>query len=161
RERLRLRARPPLRPGRADLRVQRRSAQPPLPSGQAVHGMGRHPAPARLAPVDHAQRPDLHPRPHAVSSLTRQPAPPRELTRAPVAGSDRPAAQRLNRRPPSPWETATMTDMVLPGVPFPLEPSGHPACQAVVSDGALILTGGAKSDLFIDPAGEEGARPDA
>ena len=54
-----------------------------------------------------------------------------------------------------------MTDVVLPGVPFPLEPSGHPACQAVVSDGALILTGGAKSDLFIDPAGEEGARPDA
>lgn len=53
-----------------------------------------------------------------------------------------------------------MTDLVLPGVPFPLESSGHPACQAVVSDGALILTSGAKSDLFIDPAGEEGARPD-
>jgi len=54
-----------------------------------------------------------------------------------------------------------MTDLVLPGLPFPLEPSGSPACQAVVSDGALTLTGGAKSDLFIDPAGEEGARPDA
>jgi regulation of enolase protein 1 (concanavalin A-like superfamily) len=54
-----------------------------------------------------------------------------------------------------------MTDVVLPGVPFPLEPSGHPACQADVSGGALTLTGGAKSDLFIDPAGEEGARPDA
>jgi len=54
-----------------------------------------------------------------------------------------------------------MTDVVLPGVPFPLEASGHPACQAVVSDGALILTSGSKSDLFIDPAGEEGARPDA
>lgn len=54
-----------------------------------------------------------------------------------------------------------MTDLVLPGLPFPLQPSGHPACQAVVSDGVLALTSGAKSDLFIDPAGEEGARPDA
>jgi uncharacterized protein len=54
-----------------------------------------------------------------------------------------------------------MTDLVLPGVPFPLQPSGHPACQAVVSDGVLALTSGAKSDLFIDPAGEEGGRPDA
>ena len=34
-----------------------------------------------------------------------------------------------------------MTDMVLQGVPFPLEPSGHPACQAVVSDGALEALG--------------------
>jgi regulation of enolase protein 1 (concanavalin A-like superfamily) len=54
-----------------------------------------------------------------------------------------------------------MTDLVLPGLPFPLQPSGNPSCQAVVSDGALTLTGGAKSDLFIDPAGEEGGRPDA
>jgi len=54
-----------------------------------------------------------------------------------------------------------MTDLVLPGLPFPLQPSGHPACQAVVSSGVLALTSGAKSDLFIDPAGEEGGRPDA
>jgi hypothetical protein len=54
-----------------------------------------------------------------------------------------------------------MTDLVLPALPFPLQPSGNPSCQAVVSDGVLALTGGAKSDLFIDPAGEEGARPDA
>jgi uncharacterized protein len=54
-----------------------------------------------------------------------------------------------------------MTDLVLPELPFSLQPSGHPACQAVVSGGVLALTGGAKSDLFIDPAGEEGARPDA
>ncbi len=54
-----------------------------------------------------------------------------------------------------------MTDLVLPGLPFPLQPSGNPACQAVVSDGVLALTSGAKSDLFIDPAGEEGGRPDA
>jgi uncharacterized protein len=54
-----------------------------------------------------------------------------------------------------------MTDLVIPGVPFPLEPSGSPACQATVSGESLALTCGAKSDLFIDPAGEEGARPDA
>ena len=54
-----------------------------------------------------------------------------------------------------------MTDLVVPGVPFPLEPSGDPACQATVSGGSLILTSGAKSDLFIDPEGGEGARPDA
>jgi regulation of enolase protein 1 (concanavalin A-like superfamily) len=54
-----------------------------------------------------------------------------------------------------------MTDLVVPGVPFPLESSGNPACQATVSGSSLILTSGAKSDLFIDPAGEEGARPDA
>jgi uncharacterized protein len=54
-----------------------------------------------------------------------------------------------------------MTDLVLPALPFALQPSGHPACQAVVSDGVLALTAGAKSDLFADPAGEEGGRPDA
>jgi regulation of enolase protein 1 (concanavalin A-like superfamily) len=54
-----------------------------------------------------------------------------------------------------------MTDLVVPGVPFPLEPSGSPACQATVSGGSLILISGAKSDLFIDPEGGEGARPDA
>jgi hypothetical protein len=54
-----------------------------------------------------------------------------------------------------------MTDVVVPGVPFPLEPSGNPACQATVSGSSLVLTSGAKSDLFVDPAGEEGARPDA
>src|ERR1700729_2814137 len=54
-----------------------------------------------------------------------------------------------------------MTDLVVPGVPFPLEPSGDPACQATVSGGTLALTSGPKSDMFIDPAGDEGARPDA
>jgi uncharacterized protein len=54
-----------------------------------------------------------------------------------------------------------MTDVVIPGLPFPLEPSGSPACQATVSGNGLVLSSGAKSDLFIDPAGEEGARPDA
>ncbi|MGH3251570.1 MAG: DUF1349 domain-containing protein [Trebonia sp.] len=54
-----------------------------------------------------------------------------------------------------------MTDLHLPGVPFPFEPSGSPACHASVDGGALTLTSGAKSDLFIDPAGDEGGRPDA
>jgi hypothetical protein len=54
-----------------------------------------------------------------------------------------------------------MTGLVIPGLPFPLEASGTPACQATVSGEGLVLTGGANSDLFIDPAGEEGARPDA
>ena len=53
-----------------------------------------------------------------------------------------------------------MTDLFLPGMPFPFEPSGSPACQASVSNGALTLISGPKSDLFIDPAGDEGARPD-
>ena len=54
-----------------------------------------------------------------------------------------------------------MTGLVIPGLPFPLEASGSPACQATVSGEGLVLTAGANSDLFIDPAGEEGARPDA
>ena len=54
-----------------------------------------------------------------------------------------------------------MTAVVLPGVPFPLEPWGDPPIEAEVADGTLTLTSGPASDLFIDPAGEEGARPDA
>jgi uncharacterized protein len=54
-----------------------------------------------------------------------------------------------------------VTDLHLPGVPFPFEPSGSPACQASVDGGTLTLVSGPKSDLFIDPAGDEGARPDA
>jgi uncharacterized protein len=54
-----------------------------------------------------------------------------------------------------------MTDVAVPGVPFPLEASGNPACQVTVSGGSLTLISGAKSDLFMDPAGEEAARPDA
>src|SRR5689334_5229249 len=50
-----------------------------------------------------------------------------------------------------PWDTSTMTDLVVPGVPFPLEASGNPACQVTVSGGSLTLISGAKSDLFMDP----------
>jgi regulation of enolase protein 1 (concanavalin A-like superfamily) len=54
-----------------------------------------------------------------------------------------------------------VTDLSVPGVPFPFEPSGSPASQASLSGGTLTLTSGARSNLFIDPAGDEGARPDA
>lgn len=54
-----------------------------------------------------------------------------------------------------------MTDLFLPGLPFPLAPSGSPACGAVVAGDTLTLTAGPKSDLFIDPAGDEATRPDA
>ena len=54
-----------------------------------------------------------------------------------------------------------MTDLHLPGVPFPFELSGSPACAASVTGGTLTLTSGPKSDLFIDPAGDEATRPDA
>jgi regulation of enolase protein 1 (concanavalin A-like superfamily) len=54
-----------------------------------------------------------------------------------------------------------VTGLHLPGVPFPFEPSGSPACEANLDGGTLTLVSGPKSDLFIDPAGDEGARPDA
>lgn len=46
-------------------------------------------------------------------------------------------------------------------MPFPLEPSGNPACSAEFANGALTLTSKPATDLFVDPAGDEGARPDA
>jgi hypothetical protein len=54
-----------------------------------------------------------------------------------------------------------VTDLHLPGVPFPFASSGSPACQASVDGGTLTLDSGPKSDLFIDPAGDEATRPDA
>lgn len=39
--------------------------------------------------------------------------------------------------------------------------SGNPPCETQVAGETLTLTSGPASDLFIDPAGEEGARPDA
>jgi regulation of enolase protein 1 (concanavalin A-like superfamily) len=54
-----------------------------------------------------------------------------------------------------------MTSLALPGVPFPLEPSGNPPCAAEFAGGTLTLTSGPATDLFVDPGGEEGGRPDA
>lgn len=47
-----------------------------------------------------------------------------------------------------------------PGLPFPLVAEGSPACAVDVEGGTVTLTGGPKSDLFLDPAGD-GTGPDA
>jgi uncharacterized protein len=47
-----------------------------------------------------------------------------------------------------------------PGLPFTLVAEGTPACVAEVHGDAVVLTGGPKSDLFLDPAGD-GTGPDA
>ena len=46
--------------GRPLLRLQRRGPLPPLPPGQAAARLDRHPAQARMAHVDHPDRPQLH-----------------------------------------------------------------------------------------------------
>jgi regulation of enolase protein 1 (concanavalin A-like superfamily) len=56
--------------------------------------------------------------------------------------------------------TTEVTSVVVPGLPFPLDPWGNPPCQAEVAGGALTLSSGPSSDLFIDPAGAEGPWPD-
>src|ERR1700751_3402693 len=50
-----------------------------------------------------------------------------------------------------------MTAVVLPGVPFPLEPWGNPPCEDEVADGALALTRGPGSDPVVPP--DAGPRP--
>jgi hypothetical protein len=54
-----------------------------------------------------------------------------------------------------------MTTVALAAVPFSLEASGNPPCEAQVAGDILTLTSGAGSDLFVDPAREESGRPDA
>ncbi len=49
-----------------------------------------------------------------------------------------------------------MAALKLPGLPFPLEPAGHPPSGCRVLHGVLTLTGAPGSDLFIDPAGDAG-----
>jgi len=53
-----------------------------------------------------------------------------------------------------------MTMLTVPGLPFALAEEGHPPCRHQVADGALVLTGAAGTDLFVDPAGS-GQPPDA
>ena len=57
-------------------------------------------------------------------------------------------------------DTCAVTTLTIPGLPFPLAPSGSPPCQFQLRDGALELTGGPRTDLFVDPAGD-GPVPDA
>src|SRR5580698_4021775 len=42
-----------------------------MPPHQTITRLERHPAPARLAPVDHPPRPHLHPRPQALPRLSK------------------------------------------------------------------------------------------
>jgi len=55
-----------------------------------------------------------------------------------------------------------VNELIHPALPFPLAPHGGKACGFAVDEaGALRLTGEAGSDLFVDPSGAGGARPDA
>ncbi len=53
-----------------------------------------------------------------------------------------------------------MTTVRFSGLPFPLTAEGAPSCTAEFEGDAAVLTGGPKSDLFLDPAGD-GTGPDA
>src|SRR5258706_476464 len=57
-------------------------------------------------------------------------------------------------------QTDAMTALTIPGLPFSLAPEGYPPCQHRVEAGALILTSGPRTDMFVDPAGT-GVVPDA
>jgi uncharacterized protein len=47
-------------------------------------------------------------------------------------------------------------------LPFTLEPDGSPACDVRESDGAIVATAAAKTDMFVDPGAAPGASvPDA
>jgi uncharacterized protein len=54
-----------------------------------------------------------------------------------------------------------VTEVTVSGLPFPLAPAGSPPCGHQIQDGALIITGAAGTDMFIDPAGASGRLPDA
>jgi hypothetical protein len=53
-----------------------------------------------------------------------------------------------------------VADIKVPGLPFPLSSAGHPPCQHRLEGEALVLTGGPRTDLFIDPAGATAPFPD-
>jgi regulation of enolase protein 1 (concanavalin A-like superfamily) len=53
------------------------------------------------------------------------------------------------------WQTTRVAALKLPSLPFPLEPAGSPPAGCRVRQGVLTLTAGARTDLFIDPAGTE------
>ena len=98
----RLRARRALRPGRTNLRLQRRSPLPRLPPGQTSTRLESHPAQTRMAPMGNPVRPDLHPRTQAIPHLTRRRRPdaeaaaprPGRRARIPAGGVPRSARAR-------------------------------------------------------------------
>jgi regulation of enolase protein 1 (concanavalin A-like superfamily) len=60
------------------------------------------------------------------------------------------------------WHTTRVTALKLPSLPFALEPAGNPPPGGRVRGGVLTLTGAARTDLFVDPAGvQAGQVPDA
>ena len=62
--------------------------------------------------------------------------------------------------PPEAAGTGAMAPLTIPWLPFPLAREGRPPCEYRVRDAALVLTGAASTDLFVDPAGA-GTAPDA
>jgi uncharacterized protein len=63
---------------------------------------------------------------------------------------------------PGAWQTTQVAALNLPGLPFPLEPAGTPPMVCRVRSGALVLTGAAGTDMFIDPREPDaGELPDA
>jgi hypothetical protein len=54
-----------------------------------------------------------------------------------------------------------VTEVKVPGLPFPLAPTGSPPCAHRVQGEALVLRGGPGTDMFIDPAGATPPFPDA
>jgi regulation of enolase protein 1 (concanavalin A-like superfamily) len=55
-----------------------------------------------------------------------------------------------------------MNELIHPRLPFALSPAGGKGCEFSLDDeGTLTLTGEARSDLFVDPAGTSLDRPDA
>lgn len=53
-----------------------------------------------------------------------------------------------------------MTTAPLAGLPFALTAEGTPGCAIETEAGAVVLTSGPRTDLFLDPAGD-GSGPDA
>ncbi|MCE7082192.1 DUF1349 domain-containing protein [Streptomyces sp. ST2-7A] len=49
----------------------------------------------------------------------------------------------------------------VPGLPFPVSPDGAPKCAHEIVGDALRVSGGARTDLFVDPAGTAGNPPNA
>jgi uncharacterized protein len=74
-------------------------------------------------------------------------------------GAARPFRRSLT--PDTPLPTITrVTTAKFPGLPFPLTAEGTPACAVETAADAVVLTSGARTDLFLDPAGD-GTGPDA
>ncbi len=57
--------------------------------------------------------------------------------------------------------TDGVTTLIIPDLPFALEPAGSPPCDYRLENGELVLRSGALTDLFIDPARANAAPPDA